>query len=930
MEQNTVQDPTTGSPGASDEFPPPAAPLSPGGDNQASMHAFIDGPGHPSPRSDLPVGALYRDHQAFVRSCLRRYRMREDELDDAVQDVFTAMLGRAGEQLERSRAVRPWLLGISRNMAFNARRRAARRTRLLGRAPQPASPATPDEHVQRSEASRLLARFLDRLDPEKLAPFVLLDIEGLPARDVAERLELPVTTVRWRARAARAELERLASEESPRRWASYLVWLWPWHSARLGPWLAWLVAAGVVLAWLAVPVVASRPAPEPAPEAEHVAAAPSERTSATAPPQLRLPASALVPRPEAATVAGRVLDEGGQPIADALVCQAIDVTERTRSEDVEPRCVRCDALGRYHLDGVTAGLHRIGASAPGFLPADHPGAHGMGHLAVAPAGRHADIDIVLRRGGGRVRGTVVDETGGVVSGALVRGQDFTRFGRGWSSVTTADDDGRFELWVPTGGVALSATAEGYSTANGHANAPQDEIELRLMPEVVLAGRVVDPTGAPVVDIRVRANPERHNADEIFAFTTTDAEGRFELRRLGPGRYRPTAEGPTAFGQAEAFVTLAFGAPAPALVITTAPAATVFVQVEAPAALDGCEGDWLEGFIETHRYAARFSGSQAMLRGVPPGSLALITTCRGQMVQQELEVPAVESFDATLRVEPSATVRGHVALDEDGLGSFMSIRLLPEGEVLDGPMLPEGTVLTETDASGRFAAALPRAGGFEVMGSTIGGSVLPLASFTAKEGEPVELGELRLPALGRIEGRVVDSDGRGVGELSVRALATAGLGDLTRADGTFSLVQLVPGDYELDVGQQLVRLSEGTRRVTVAAGETARVELRVPRLDGALTGVVVDAEGEPVPDASVAIAAVRPELGEERLFRIVARLQADAEGRFSRAELLPGAYEVEVSALVGEGEGEGEDRPGCTGVARASAKAGGSSVVVTCR
>lgn len=928
MEQNTVQEPPTGSSSASDESLPPAAPLSPGGDNQASMFASIDGLGHPSPRSDLGMGALYRDHQAFVRNCLRRYRMREDELDDAVQDVFTAMLGRAGEQLDRTRAVRPWLLGISRNMAFNARRRAARRTRLLERAPGPASPETPDEQVQRREASRLLERFLDRLDPDKLAPFVLLDIEGLPARDVAARLELPVTTVRWRARAARAELERLAGEQSPRRWASYLVWLWPWRSARLGPWLAWLVAAGVVLAVLGA---TSRPSPEPTAAAERIAASPSDRTTDPAPPRLRLSASALAPRPEAATIAGRVLDEDGHPIVDARVCQAIDVTERTRSEDVEPRCVRSDALGRYHLDGVTSGLHRIGASALGFLPADHPGAHGMGHLAVTPAGRHAGIDIVLRRGGGQVRGTVVDETGGVVSGALVRAQDFTRFGRGWSSVTTADEDGRFELWVPTGGVALSATADGYSTASGHANAPQDEVELRLMPEVVLAGRVVDRSGAPVTDIRVRANPEEHNADEIFAFTTTDAEGRFELRRLGPGRYRPTAEGPATFGQAAAFVTLAFGEPAPAVVITTAPAATVHVQVEAPAALDGCEGDWLEGFIETHRYAARISGSQGTLRGVPPGKLALVAFCRGQLIQQEIELPAVESFDATLRVEASAIVRGSVAIGEDGLGSYMSIRLVPEGKVIDGPMLPDGTVLTETDARGGFAAALPQAGSFEVVGSTLGGSTLPLASFTVKDGEQLELGELRLPALGHIEGRVVDPDGRGVGELRVRVLATAGLGGLTRADGTFSILQVVPGDYELDVRQQLVRLTEGTRRVTVAAGETTRVALTVPRLDGAITGVVVDADGEPVPDARVALAAVRPGDDEERLFRVVAELQADAEGRFSRADLRPGPYEVEVSALVGDGQGDDEDRPGCKGEARAEAKAGGSTdAVITCR
>jgi len=884
---------------------------------------------HASPRADLGVGALYRDHQAFVRNCLRRFRLREDELDDAVQDVFTAMLGRAGEQLDRTRSVRPWLFGISRNMAFNARRRTARRSRLLTRAPGPASTAAPDEHVQRREATRILERFLERLDPDKLAPFVLLDIEGLPAREVAQRLELPVTTVRWRARAARAELERLAGEESPRRWAGYLVWLFPWNSARLAPWLVWLAAAILVLAWLTSPRDASQTDPSPTDETAIAAAAPVEPTTDPVPPRPQLPPSLLALDPRAASIAGRVLDEDGRPIADALVCHAIDVTERSRNEHVDPQCTRSDVLGRYRAAGMPPGLGRIGASAPGFLPADHAGPHGVGYLTVAAAGQHAGIDIVLRRGGARVRGTVVDETGGVVSGAVVRSQDFTRFGRGWTGVTTSDDEGRFELWVPLGGVALQATADGYATANDQANAPEDEIELRLMPEVVLEGRVVDRTGAPVADIRVRANPESHNADEIFAFTTTDVDGRFELHRLGPGRYRPTAEGPSRFGQAEAMVTLAFGEPVPELVIVTRPAATVHVQVEAPAALDGCEGDWLEGYIEGHRHFARLSGFRGTLYGIPPGRLMLLVLCGGQRVHTELELGEVESFETTLRIEASATVTGHVALAEDGLGSFMSINLIPAGTVLDGPMLPEGTVHIDSDANGRFAAAMPRAGGFEVIGSTIDGGSLPLRSFTVAEGEQLDLGELRLPALGQLEGRVVDPEGHGVGGLNVRALHTAGVGDRTRADGTFSLLQLVPGEYQLQVGQQLVPLHDDPVVVDVTAAETTRVVLPVPRLDGVLSGVVVDADGEPVADAKLAIASLHGAPSLERLFRVIARVQADDEGRFSYDGLLPGTYELEATALVGEGTSE--DRPGCAGETRAEAKAGGSTdVVVTCR
>lgn len=885
---------------------------------------------HATSRADLGVGALYRNHHAFVRTCLRRFHLHEADLDDTVQDVFAAMLGRAGEQLDRSRAVRPWLLGISRNMAFSARRRGARRSRLLARAPEATPAPTPDEHVERSEASQLLAQFLERLDPEKLAPFVLLDVEGLPARDVAERLALPVTTVRWRARAARAELERLASERSPGRLSRVLVWLWPWHSARIGPWVAWLVAVGLLLAWLVGP---SRPASPPAPTSaagpEMVARASAEATTARSASPSEAPSTPWRIDPRAATVAGRVLDEGGQPIADALVCRSLDVTERRLSDDVEPTCTRSDAGGRYHLTGVLSGLYRIGASAQGFLPADHPGERGLGHLVVAASTRHTGIDIVLRRGGARVEGTVVDETGGVVGGAVVRSQDFTRFGQGWTAVTTADDEGRFTLWVPRGGVALEASAEGYATTRGHANAPQDSIELRIMPEVVLVGRVIDRAGAPVADIRVRANPESHNAHELFAFTTTDVDGRFELRRLGPGRYRPTAEGPTAFGQAPAMVTLAFGEPAPAVEIVTGPAATVDVEVQAPAALDGCEGDWLEGFVETHRYAARILGARATLHGVAPGPLELVASCRGTLTQVALELPEVERFEARVLVDASTTVGGRVPIGEEGLGSFMSVRLVPAGRVLDGPMLPEGTVLTVTDASGRFVAATRRGGEYQVLGSTAAGATLPLwrSTVTLVEGEHTDLGLLELPALGHIEGRVVDPDGHGVGGLHVVALRTAGLGGLTRADGSVSMRQLVPGDYVLEVRQELVPLVERPHTVTVTAGETTRVVLSVPRLDGVVTGVVVDPDGQPVPDAEVSIATLDRKPESERPFRVVASVQADAEGRFTRAELLPGDYELEATALVGEGN----ERPGCQGRSRVAVKATPApAAVVTCR
>ncbi len=902
-----------------DEIADTSTPLLPPRDNQGAMHG--------SHTATVDVERLYRDHHAFVRNCLRRFRLHDDELDDAVHDVFAVMLGRAGEQLDRSRSVRAWLFGVSRNLARNTRRRAARRSRLIAHASEPLPAATPEDHVARTEAAEVLARFFARVDPQVLASFVLLDIEGLGAREAAERIGLPVTTVRWRARVARAELERVAQDQPPRSWAAHVVWLWPWRSARLGPWMVWLVTAAIALAWLVGGFLGPRRTTDVAAEVDDSDAAPADASVGRAAKRAVGALSEIQLDPAGASVAGRVLDSDGRPIAQALVCRTIEVSERQRSEDIDPQCTRSDGNGQYHFEGVRAGVHRVGASARGFLPADHAGTLGLGVVNVAAASRLAAIDIVLRSGGAKVSGVVTDETGGVVGNAIVRAQDHGRFAQSWTAVAMADDDGRFELWGPSGGMSLEVTADGYATATGHANAPQADVELRLMPEVVLSGRVIDGAGNPVPYVRVRANPESHNAGEIMAFSTTNDDGRFALRRLGPGRYRPTAEGDATFGQAPSFVTVALAVPAPDVTIVTSHAASVHVKLEAPAPLAGCEGEWLEGFSATHRYVARVTDGQATLRGIPQGPLHLLVVCRGQRSERVLDVGATDHLETSLRVEAGATVSGRVPVDAEGLGSNMAIHLIPAGSAPDGPMLPAGTMSSKTNANGEFSVAAPGAGEYETFGGTVSGVWLPLARLTLADGEHRDLGELSLPALGRIEGRVVDGDGRGVPGLSVDAPGHPGIHALTRSDGTFSITHVLPGTYQLRARQRFVRLGDDSLAVTVVARTVSSATLSVPTLDGTITGIVVDAEGEAVADAEIEIAAIRPGLAEERTFRVVARTRADGDGRFHVTQLLPGEHEVAVSALVGPGAGD--ENPRCEGLGRAHAKARAGSVSIAC-
>jgi protocatechuate 3,4-dioxygenase beta subunit len=106
--------------------------------------------------------------------------------------------------------------------------------------------------------------------------------------------------------------------------------------------------------------------------------------------------------------------------------------------------------------------------------------------------------------------------------------------------TSSDDEGRFEIDVP-GGVTytLAVTKSGYlgsTLRQSAARSPRISLEISLVRAAVIAGRVLDPSGNPVVSVRVRLQrAEAGAAFEIWA--TTDDLGTYRVGGLLPGRYR---------------------------------------------------------------------------------------------------------------------------------------------------------------------------------------------------------------------------------------------------------------------------------------------------------------------------------------------------------------------------------------------------------
>lgn len=142
----------------------------------------------------------------YVCQALRRFGVSERDIDDAAQELFILVLKRFAEY-DSSKPARPWLVSFAFHVASNYRRLARHRHEVM--APDESEPflAGSLDPSPRHEARSVLLRALDGLPFVKRDVFVMHDIEGLEAQEIARILGIPTNTVYSRLRHAREYLE---------------------------------------------------------------------------------------------------------------------------------------------------------------------------------------------------------------------------------------------------------------------------------------------------------------------------------------------------------------------------------------------------------------------------------------------------------------------------------------------------------------------------------------------------------------------------------------------------------------------------------------------------------------------------------------------------------------------------------------------------
>ncbi len=652
-----------------------------------------------------------------------------------------------------------------------------------------------------------------------------------------------------------------------------------------------LVLALLVLAALAYLLLGARseppPAagPEPLPRAEAgekqpVAAPVPGRARAAGPGREeaapRTPATrGMARRGRAGVVTGTVLDPEGQPLESARVI----LTER-----VPPGLIglaaqgqvgtlryeaRTDAAGRYRFrEMVSDKDYDMWVQHPDYAPKAGP-------PVAARQGEEQEMPPVQLDAGYRVLGTVTDTDGRPLAATITLRMQANRILPGSSEEQAArerelgrlrevqTDPGTGAYLVEhlgPGVYTLRATAEEHGMEVVHpvvltgGERSEARHDLRLGPEFVIAGVVVDDERQAVPEARIAVSRTRPRTAMVQAETRSGADGRFELRGLPSGTYALNAMAAdysnTRIHQVEAgrgdleVVMHRKGAVTGRVVDAGGRPVTRFTmevfRVNPGAVMYGYTGRRVEFQDPNGNY---------LLPGFDPGTYRLLCRAPG----------FAPTWSPAFRVDRE-TVRGiDVSLARGGtltgtvVAAGSNEPLAGAEVVVHGPDYQgEGTnslfgtplgdpnnvprQMARTGADGRFTLAnvIPQRVKLEFRHPTRLSEYLVI---DVVEGAEQKVGTVPLREGGVIVGVAYDSDGQPLagGTISVtRTQANGGFFSRTMtldARGRFRVTGLRAGVYEVAAfparPDTILFFSDAKLQVTVAEGRVQEIELRMP-------------------------------------------------------------------------------------------------------
>ncbi|MEM8885189.1 MAG: sigma-70 family RNA polymerase sigma factor [Planctomycetota bacterium] len=574
-------------------------------------------------------------------------------------------------------------------------------------------------------------------------------------------------------------------------------------------------------------------------------------------------------------IRGVVVDEGGTPVAGAVVFGM--------------------ALGAA-IPGARVVTGRSGAfTLPGasYVRVEHD------KLAVVDRGGSCPKDrvrVVLGRAE-RVTGAVLAADGTPVERAVVRvcdGRGIAELGRAVTGV-----NGRFvvERLPLREGAAMQISVDGGDHGSlligPVAFASGLYVELKLAPVVTVEGRVIEMQGSevvgPVAGVTVRRAPLRRGfAPGVMQEATTRADGRFQLTGM-PAQTDPMIE----------VVDRRFVRDWRAKPPGAEPDERILVVRRVPFV----EGRVVDGEGNPVVGAALGVGRKEpnRFRMDPDHPFTPVTDAEGRFRAPAHTGKGLRVFVRAVGFRPGrsepmtlqdADVRTGLRIPLDTGATLVGTVAEPGGAPIPGARIGWSGGLVHADGRGAFRLAGLEHGSINLYVSAPGRLSRMLSAVVPAAGEPLIV---TLEPGRTFRGRLRTADDKPLAHALVGRSGGSNEGDgWTRTDenGAFALRGLPPGTYGLVLRQDGWELTEPKARYDLTSDRD--VEARVqPQHDGRIAGIVVDQHGEPFPLEATPTVTAKP-VGTDDRGQWHHALCAP-NGRFVLTHLGDGPHTLEVSS-----------------------------------
>ncbi len=542
------------------------------------------------------------------------------------------------------------------------------------------------------------------------------------------------------------------------------------------------------------------------------------------------------------SVSGFVRDPAGQPIPYATI-RVSNGNETVRGVG------QADADGSFVIANLPPVSLLVVATAPAF------GQQQLG-ISISPGEDVTDLNFVLQPNPGGITGQVTDRaTGNPLPGAEIEVRTSSASGAVIASVSSSPFGNFLIEGLTPGDYVVIARSPGYSTRSVGALVQSDitvSASIALTPVTgAIAGSIIDPSGQPIngngTEIKL-LTPEGLLVETVFAM----GDGQFRLADLAPGPYvlvisspgyRSLSQGVNVVSAEEVSVALT-------LIPRTATLTGRITQAGSGNALSGVQVT----VSDVHGIPLATGHSDEtgafVLAGLIADNLIVTATAPGFGAASAGVITVLdETVDVTLELLPNpGSVFGLVSDFADGSNVPGAIIRLFDSAT--GSFLAS----TVSDPSGAYAFDELAPGQYEAR-AFADGFAGEFGGFTIVSGQATRYSFALSRLLGRLTGTVTDLFGRPLASSVVTIhpydnygpeLASA----LTDANGRYDLGALAPANYVLVASRSGYLAAQTSALVNV--GETTIVDFVLPAQSNPVDGTIIDAEGNPIPNAPIVI------------------------------------------------------------------------------